>query len=176
MGGGEGRPPPDHAVDHGSVARAPVEQEVCKQDHIGVPLRMTVGHPQPSGAGAGPVIDPAQIVARTEGAQFGELEPVATSGGNRSPSPAPTRSGRKRRLIRSSVGRTRTLATVLPAPPAARKPEQVGDCQPELGQRVDTPPLVPHLEVNSAVPSRTGNSAVKPLSLGADPCRQRDTG
>ncbi len=43
---------------------------------------MTVAHPQPPGAGAGAVVDPAQVIADTEGAELGELEPVATAGGH----------------------------------------------------------------------------------------------
>ena len=39
--------PPSTTRSTGSVARAAVEQEVCKQDHIGVALRMTVANPQP---------------------------------------------------------------------------------------------------------------------------------
>ena len=53
------------------------------------------------------VVDPAQVIADTEGAELGELEPVATAGGHEIASPhRPV--GTKSRLIRSSVGSTRT--------------------------------------------------------------------
>ena len=81
MGGGERSHPPYHAVDHITVPRPPIEQQIGEQDHVGVPLRVTVGHPRSPGTSACPVIDPAAIVARTERPQFGELESVAAFGG-----------------------------------------------------------------------------------------------